>query len=295
MVRAAIRRRDTPSIFDWLMSELSLQGVSDRVAKDYIDDHGNITWADIDGELRSGPSCPKLRGYWQFNGCQYHKGTGTCAEPDHFDQCGLPTHMLRNGRLNQTAYSLYLFVRDIAGGDLVGWIDRQLGDSSKRVPRPPLAELRAALIDPLRNVYGVSDKILTMALSFLLVAAGKRRWFEVGASFIVVDTLVHNFLERTGILRRFEADHAVGPQCYQPGRCAEILERIANEIDASAFNPTFPPVFPRFVQIAVWQYCAEGGLDVCNGNRIDDKSRCDNRHCQIRGICDRVSLKAKIT
>jgi hypothetical protein len=68
---------------------------------------------------------------------------------------------------------------------------------------------------------------------------------------------------------------------------------IANEIDASGFNPAFPPVFPRFLQIAVWQYCAEGGLDVCNGNRIDDKSRCDNRHCQIRSICDRVSLNSQ--
>jgi hypothetical protein len=33
---------------------------------------------------------------------------------------------LRNGRLNQTAYSLFLFVRDVANGDLVQWIDDQL-------------------------------------------------------------------------------------------------------------------------------------------------------------------------
>jgi len=38
----------------------------------------------------------------------------------------LPKHNLRNGRLNQTAYSLFLFIRDIADGDLVGWIDGQL-------------------------------------------------------------------------------------------------------------------------------------------------------------------------
>jgi hypothetical protein len=35
-------------------------------------------------------------------------------------------HHLRNGRLNQLAYSLFLFVRDVADGDLVGWIDNQL-------------------------------------------------------------------------------------------------------------------------------------------------------------------------
>jgi hypothetical protein len=33
---------------------------------------------------------------------------------------------LRNGRLNQTAYCLYLFIRDIADGDLIGWIDQRL-------------------------------------------------------------------------------------------------------------------------------------------------------------------------
>ena len=33
---------------------------------------------------------------------------------------------------------------------------------------------------------------------------------------IAVDTLVHNFLHRTGILRRFRADHAYGLACYQP-------------------------------------------------------------------------------
>src|SRR5262249_22198443 len=64
-LRAAARRRDTEPIFDWLMSELSLQGISDRVARDYIAGHGNLGRADIDRALRSDPSCPKLRGYWQ--------------------------------------------------------------------------------------------------------------------------------------------------------------------------------------------------------------------------------------
>jgi hypothetical protein len=40
------------------------------------------------------------------------------AEPDHFPACPLPTHDLRNGRLNQAAYSLFLFMRDVANGDL---------------------------------------------------------------------------------------------------------------------------------------------------------------------------------
>jgi hypothetical protein len=284
-VRAAIRNHDIAAIFDWLMSELSYQGVSDRVAANYIADHGNVRWADVDAALRAEPSCPKLRGYWRFHDCGYHKTSQTCNEPEHIERCRLPGHVLRNGRLNQLAYSLFLFMRDAAGGDLVGWIDGQVNGASAP------DDVRAALIEPLRNVYGVSDKTLAMALSFLLIAAAKKHWFDVGAGFVVVDTLVHNFLHRTGILGRFNADHGFGPRCYQPGGCAEILVTVARAIDASKFNPQFPPFFPRFIQIGIWSYCAESGLDVCNGTRIDDRGPCGNAYCQVRGSCDRVSLR----
>ena len=92
-----------------------------------------------------------------------------------------------------------------------------------------LARMRAALLDPLKEVYGVSDKVLMMALSQLLLGASgsRRRWLEVGGSMIAVDTLVHNFLHRTGILHRFEADHAYGLACYRPGGCADIIETVA--------------------------------------------------------------------
>ena len=108
---------------------------------------------------------------------------------------------------------------------------------------------------------------------------------------IAIDTLVHNFMHRTGILHRFGADHVYGSACYQPGGCAAIIETVAGRIDARAFNPTFPPVFPRFVQHAIWRYCAQSGLDVCNGNRIDDRESCNNMYCQVRGMCDRVALR----
>jgi hypothetical protein len=45
------------------------------------------------------------------------------------------------------------------------------------------------VIGPLREVYGVSDKVLTMTLSCVLLAAPKRQhlWHEVGASMIAID------------------------------------------------------------------------------------------------------------
>jgi hypothetical protein len=152
--------------------------------------------------------------------------------------------------------------------------------------------MRDAVIAPLREVHGVSDKVLTMALSSLLLGAPSklRLWPEVGASMIAIDTLVHNFLHRTGILHRFGAAHAYGSACYRPGGCAEVIEAVAQGIDARTFNPAFPAVFPRFVQHAIWRYCAQTGLDVCNGNRIDDRKSCDNVYCQIHNICDRIVL-----
>src|SRR6266446_8023970 len=203
-IRAANAQRETPTLFDWLMVEHSHQGISDRVARDYMYVHGCITWREIERAVASRPSCPKLQSYWQFYGCRYHKTSGTCAEPDHVAQCPLPTHVLRNGRLNQTAYSLYLFIRDIAGNDLIGWIEAQLASVAAPADAHRHTRMREALLDPLRHVYGVSDKVLSMALSVLLLAAPKnmRLWTEVGVGMVAIDTLVHNFLVRTGILRR---------------------------------------------------------------------------------------------
>jgi hypothetical protein len=45
---------------------------------------------------------------------------------------------------------------------------------------------------------------------------GRPKWLKVGASMIAIDTLVHKFLHRTGILKRFEAAHPYGPGCYRP-------------------------------------------------------------------------------
>jgi hypothetical protein len=182
-IRSAIKRHDTATLFDWLMAMLSYQGISDRVAHDYMEQHGRVTWHEIEHALANKPSCPKLQSYWQFHGCGYHKTSGTCAEPDHIAHCPLPTHNLRNGRLNQTAYSLYLFIRDIADNDLVGWIEAQLVSVDSPADSARHARMRSALLDPLRHVYGISDKVLSMALSVLLLAAPRtmKLWAEVGA------------------------------------------------------------------------------------------------------------------
>ena len=114
-------------------------------------DHGNAN----DAKVAAGPTCPKLKNYWHFHGCRYDKISRTCSEPDHINGCPLPSHQLRNGRINQMAYSLFLFIRDIADGDLVGWIERQFQDADDPASPHRLARLREALISPLREAIAL--------------------------------------------------------------------------------------------------------------------------------------------
>lgn len=292
-VAAAIERHDSARLFDWLVDALSYQGIADRIAYEYMQRHGRARWSSIEASLARNPPCPKLNSYWQFENCGYQKGAETCSEPEHIAACPLPGLPLRNGHLNQMAYSLFLFIRDVADGDFVAWIDAQLDAGDSLAVPDRLEAMRVTLLELMRSIYGVSDKVLSVALADLLLGAGQRRprWAEVGARMIAVDRLVHNFLHRTGILRRLDAEHAYGPACYGAERCVGIIGLIAAEIDARQFNRSFPRIFPRFVQHAIWRYCAGSGLDICNGNNIDDRMPCENSTCRLYGDCDRLALR----
>jgi hypothetical protein len=284
----------TPPVFDWLLTTFSFQGISDRVAREYMVKHGTASWAEMQASLRASPSCPKLRSYWHNEGCRYDKGSFTCSEPDHIDGCPVPRPRLRNGRLNQTASSLFLFVWDIADADLIGWIDGRLETAAGPSAIDLEATRQEVLLGPLRNIYGVSDKVLTMALSTLLIGARDQRpiWFEAGKAMMAIDTLVHNFLHRTGILQDCGIPHNYGAACYATGGCAEVVRAVAGRIDARAFNSKFPARFPRFVQHAIWRFCAADGLNLCNGNRIDDRKPCQVTYCYLHQKCDRKPLKS---
>ncbi|WP_375460038.1 hypothetical protein [uncultured Enterovirga sp.] len=282
-------------IFDWLMSLIALQGISDAAAFSYDAEHGGISLAEIETALAGRPSCPKLACHWAFADCGYRKGSGLCAEPRHRGRCPLPRHPLRKGGLNVAAYSLYLFIRDVCGGDVVGWIDGRLEAADSGAGEAGrAARMRAALIGPLVNVAGTGPKLWNMMLAELLLVGdpNRERWVTTGASMIAVDSLVHAFLHRTGILRRLGAEHPYGEGCYRPGGCAEVIENLARRIDAREFNPTFPATFERFVQHAIWMFCAGWGRDICNGNRVDDGQGCTQRFCPASTTCDRVPLRA---
>lgn len=293
-LRQAILDQDTPQLFQHLLKAFSFQGISDHAVRTYMTRHGGVTWRDVLRTTLRPLDCSKLRGYWRFHNCGYRKDARTCAEPDIFSNCPLPRHDLRNGRLNQTAYSLFFFIRDIADGNIVEWIDHSLDQASLGSNRRDRTlRMQNALIEPLRNVFGVSDKLLSMALADMLLAAPptKPLWLETGLAMIAIDRLVHNFLSRTGIQRAIGAKHRYGTRCYEAGGCADVVARIASQIDARNFNPSYPKVFGRFVQHGIWRWCAQSELNICNGNNIDDDHRCDNKNCPLFFRCDRVALR----
>lgn len=284
---AAIRTHDTPALFQWLMSTLSYQGISDGVAETFIAEHGQVSWDDVDRLVGKRHKCSLLESYWHFDRCNYRKEAHTCSSPRSLRSCGLPCFPLRNGRLNQTAMSLFLFIRDVADGDLLGWIDARLAEVSGRHQ-----ENADFLLNAFRGIFGVADKMASMVLSTMLLGSSKKGTakFETGASFIVVDTLVHNFLHRTGVLRELQFEHAYGTGCYSDIGCAKAIRLAAAEIDTTQIDPNLPRRFPRLVQHALWRFCAERDLDICNGNRVRDGFRCANRFCLFTASCKRVAL-----
>ena len=250
----AVARGDTARLFGWLVGASQMQGISDANAAAFTAKNGLVRWHEINAALDARPTCPLLRSYWHFDGCRYRKGTGSCSEPEHRPSCSLPRHPARKGSLIQAAYALHLFMRDICDGDFVGWTDRRLSASDPGPDAPDRSErMGAALLEPLGHVYGIGSKVWSMALADLLLGAdpNRERWVATGAAMVVIDTLLHNHLHRTGTLRRFGAEHPYGPRCYAPGGCADIIRALALRVDAREFNPGFPARFPRFVQFAI--------------------------------------------
>jgi len=288
----AIRHHDDGVIFGWLAEAISYQGVSDRVASQYIEQHGMVTAQELEKGLGRKGLCPKLGSYWRFEGCGYQKDSRSCNEPEHYRRCPLPRHDLRNGSLNQAAYSLHFFMRDVAGGDFVEWLDERLAAADDLNVSVRAQRMRDAVVEPLLHVHGVSHKVLNMTLACLLLGGDvrRKRWQTAGAVMIAVDTLVHNWMWRSGLLQRLGALHPYGAACYGNRGCAWIIELLSREIDATEFCEAYPAYFPRFVQHAIWAFCAASESNQCNGNNIDDRERCELSDCPLFEECDRVRL-----
>src|ERR1700736_3121717 len=60
----SVRSRDTGSLYAWLMDSFSYQGISDRIAADYIERNGNARWEEVQRAVDNRRCrCPKLAGF----------------------------------------------------------------------------------------------------------------------------------------------------------------------------------------------------------------------------------------
>lgn len=288
----------TRELFPRLMHLFSYQGISDERADRYIEDHGDITFMQITRSLNkykkeNGKLCSKLQNFDSFVDCGYKKTSETCNNPYMFSRCPVPCHDLRTGILNQKAYSFYFFLRDKCQGDIISYVDNiinsHMGESVSDDPGTD-AVIGACdeIIGNFVEIYGVANKLANMALAepFMLYRENPR-WKLVGQSMIAIDSLVHNFLHRTGILEAYDAEHKYrGDDCAT--KCTSVLQALSKEIDASKFDKSYPKYFPRFVQVSIWSYCHK----ICNGNRIDDKQPCAlGDECVVSNLCAKVPLK----
>ena len=134
-IPSAIRRHDTATLFDWLISALSYQGISDQVATDYMERHGRLRWADIDAKVAASPTCPKLKSYWHFHGCRYDKISRTCSEQHRYLSPAVPPVAQWSA---QPDGLLVILVR--ARRPMVIWSGGSTGGSKVPITRPaPIA------------------------------------------------------------------------------------------------------------------------------------------------------------
>ena len=61
--------------------------------------------------------------------------------------------------------------------------------------------------------------------------------------------------------------------------------------ERSQLYPDGPAFFARLVQKAIWLFCAEAGLGICNDNQIEDSRACENVSCPVFETCARVPLR----
>ena len=140
----------------------------------------------------------------------------------------------------------------------------------------------------------MSRKLVSMMLSTILMAADPKRspdWVMVGRSMVAIDSLVHNFLHRTGILTAYAREHPYGQRCFGAAGCDGVIRDLVARLREHRLGTESAPPFPRGVQRAIWRFCAGSELDVCNGRNIDDKQPCQLSWCPLWAKCSRLPLR----
>lgn len=284
-LQQAIVEHDTPTLFRLLTRGLGYQGISDAVARRYAEQHGDADWQTIETMLGRDARCQKLAGFEDFGDCRFAKTGPTCSNQSLLHASPVSRLPLRRGLLNEQAVSLYLLIVDRCDGDLVGHIDVTVDIAWEE--GDPTTIGREALIALLASVRGVSRKVASMMLATLLASAdaSRPRWHAIGRTMVAIDSLVHNFLHRTGILKVYQAEHRYSALCYGLGGCEAVIRDLADRLAKNL------SISPRALQHAIWHFCAADGFAICNGKRIRDSAACQQLSCPLGLRCARIPLR----
>jgi hypothetical protein len=285
------------NLFSPVMTYFSHQAIRDNNVSKYIETHGEISYKQISNSMMQDQNgwsdkCNKLTHFNAFTGCGYSKSKNTCNNIELMKKCPVPMHNLRNGNLNQKAYSLYLFIRDVCSNDIIAFID-SIADKhlfSYPYTSTDVIATRDELVFEFAKIYGVGNKLASMTLSNLLMCDRRRtRWNRIGQAMIAVDGLVHNFLHRTGILRLYASEHKYGNKCAE--LCVKTIDNLAHAIDARQFDEKYPQYFPMFVRNSIWSFCSESGRNICSKKPNPITGSCKQQGvCPIYESCPKIAL-----
>jgi hypothetical protein len=253
-------------LYQYLVEAFLLSGGGDQSNQGYYAKQNHKpTFNRVKRAVKAG-QCPKLAGFETFKGCGYRKGTNKCNEPAFIKECPLPSFDMKRGALNHMAFSLYFFLRDVCKGDFYTFARGHFGQGQPC--GGGITDLLQTFIEKVSTIANVGPKLAHMALSCLfLTACPGWDYRHVGEQMIAVDSLVHTFLHRTGILASYRLDHAYGPRCHAQDGCLGVIQDLAQRIDCREFNPSLPAHFPRFIQYHIWAYCGQSGENICNLNK----------------------------
>lgn len=263
------------------------QGMSDRAASSWLLTNGNPDFQQLALRLTH-ERCECAGSVDGISGCGYLRSQRVCSRPALLARCIVPTIPARKGQLARLAVALSYWAKDLPDQNLGMWARSKLKRGDHRAGG-------AAMVEDLKRLPGVSDKVANMIASDVAIglSTGSDALLSAGASLIVVDSLVHNLLLRTGAIFAVGKPHAFGSGCYALGGCLELIVSFSETIDAHMYNPAWPRLAPRMLQHALWRFCAGNEFNVCNGNQIHAGTKCETSFCPASKWCARQIIESK--
>ena len=258
--------RRMAKLYKCLVESFIMVGGSDQSNQGYYDRQKvKPTYYGIQKAIRNA-ACPKLASFEAYQDCGYRKMAKTCNNPDLIASCPVPHLDMKRGGLTQMAFSLFFFLRDVCRGDFYRFVKDQFGDGN--LPEGELTDRIQGFIDQLSRIHNVGPKLVDMVFSHIFFTQAPGWDYQaIGVRMVAIDTLVHNFMAKTGTLDSYGQPHKYGPKCHSQAGCVGVIEEIAKDLDCRKYHPSYPAYFPRLIQVYIWAYCAMNGENICNGNK----------------------------